>query len=387
VKRPSRPTDVEPRRWRERALPTDRRSTSEMAIGDCIRKLPPPRTPPPSWLGTMEARMQRRSPRARQTPRRRFVWSGARALPIIVVSLLLGGAAAAFAGRAILSWHRARQLEPQATAAIAKHDSALRALPPRPASGLATVEPMVLAAGPPAGLDTGRAALPAPNELGPSAAVSATPPPAFGETVSEPGASAGGPVQRGAARRSRVVPSHRGDFSAPLSPVGTRAETSGAEARLLGEGMRLLRTDHDARRALELLNEHERRFPRGVFTRQSNMVRAEVLLALGEPRAALAVMDALPLETSDEDRFLVLARAELRAANARCPDAIGDFGRVLDVDGTDDSAERALYGRAVCRARGGDIIDARADLRTYIARFPHGSKRHEAERTLHRLGS
>ena len=174
------------------------------------------------------------------------------------------------------------------------------------------------------------------------------------------------------------------DALAPASPVEGAA---GIEARLLAESLRSLRKDHAAERALALVAENDRRFPDGPLRRQAAMVRAEVLLRLGRQSAALAVLESLPLEAGAADRGLSLARAELRAAHARCAEAISDFDRVLAVELDDAAAERALYGRALCRARAAEFGDARADLRAYLERFPQTDRRAEAERTLRALES
>jgi TolA-binding protein len=60
---------------------------------------------------------------------------------------------------------------------------------------------------------------------------------------------------------------------------------------------------------------------------------------------------------------------------------------VLAVEPEDAFAERALYGRAMCRAHAGRLGDARGDLRAYLDRFPRGDRRTEAERTLRALES
>jgi tetratricopeptide (TPR) repeat protein len=183
------------------------------------------------------------------------------------------------------------------------------------------------------------------------------------------------------------------DALAPGSPANGAEGAEGAEgaagieARLLAESLRSLRKDHAFERALALVTEHDRRFPDGPLRRQAAMVRAEALLRLGRQSAALSVLESLPLEAGAADRGLSLARAELRAAHARCAEAIPDFDRVLAVELDDAAAERALYGRALCRARAAQFGDARADLRAYLERFPRTDRRPEAERTLRALES
>ncbi len=177
-----------------------------------------------------------------------------------------------------------------------------------------------------------------------------------------------------------------GDAIAPASSSSAEG-AAGIEARLLAESLHTLRKEHAPERALALVAEHDRRFPDGPLRRQADMVRAEALLRLGGQSEALSVLDSLPLESGAADRGLALARAELRAAHTRCAGAISDFDRVLAIEGDDAFAERALFGRAMCRARASQFGAARADLRDYLARFPRGTRRAEAERTLRGLES
>jgi thioredoxin-like negative regulator of GroEL len=191
---------------------------------------------------------------------------------------------------------------------------------------------------------------------------------------------------RASPEEARGRDASHGDAIAPASSSPAEG-AAGIEARLLAESLRTLRKEHAPERALALVAEHDRRFPDGPLRRQADMVRAEALLRLGRQSAALSVLDSLPLDSGAADRGLSLARAELRAAHARCAGASSDFDRVLAVQPDDAFAERALYGRAMCRARANQFGDARGDLRDYLQRFPRGNRRTEAERTLRALES
>jgi tetratricopeptide (TPR) repeat protein len=171
-----------------------------------------------------------------------------------------------------------------------------------------------------------------------------------------------------------------------------------SEAALLARALGRLRRDHDPLWALGDLDEHDRQYPRGELRRETALARAEALLALDRNSEALDVLDSLKLEPSELDRRALLARAELRAHEGRRAEAIADFDRVLqgvvDANTAIDPAshawqiaERALYGRAVCRLRGGDLGGARVDLRAYLERFPRGPHGGDVEKTLGRLGS
>jgi hypothetical protein len=199
-----------------------------------------------------------------------------------------------------------------------------------------------------------------------------------------------GPVAATTATRGTDAADARGEDASPgdaIAPASLVEGAAGIEARLLAESLRSLRKDRAPERALALVAEHDRRFPDGPFRRQAAMVRAEALLRLGRQPAALSVLDSLPLGAGAADRGLSLARAELRAAHARCAEALSDFDRVLAIEIDDASAERALYGRALCRARATQFSEARADLRAYLERFPQTNRRIEAERTLRGLES
>jgi tetratricopeptide (TPR) repeat protein len=161
---------------------------------------------------------------------------------------------------------------------------------------------------------------------------------------------------------------------------------SASEASLIARALTSLRRDHDGLWALDDLDEHDRQYPHGSLRREAALARAEALLALDRNGDALAVLDGVGLEASATDRRAQLARGELRAQDGRRPQAIGDFDRVLDSGGDDDLAARALYGRAVCRLRGGDLGGARADLRAYLQRFPEGHNRVDVTNMLGRIG-
>jgi hypothetical protein len=78
-------------------------------------------------------------------------------------------------------------------------------------------------------------------------------------------------------------------------------------------------------------------------------------------------------------------RRKLRADKGRCRVALSDFDRLL-VGGskTDTLTERALFGRAGCLARSGDVESARRDLERYLAEFPAGQFAGRARTMLNR---
>jgi len=196
--------------------------------------------------------------------------------------------------------------------------------------------------------------------------------------VAAPLASHRAPVRL--ARRIAVVSS----MPEPMSPAETPAPPAApsavaVEQAELSEIVKLLRTKHDPRASLALLDDYSRRFPQTVLAPEVAMLRVEALLALGEKAKALSVLDRLSLAMMpNRDERLVL-RGELRAGAGRWREAQADFETPLSdlaFSGIDvksrDVLERALWGRASARSRLGDEAGARADLASYLRTFPSG---------------
>ena len=151
------------------------------------------------------------------------------------------------------------------------------------------------------------------------------------------------------------------------------------EQALLGQAMRMLRDDHDARTALSVLAEHGERFPKGALHAEETVLRIEALLALGQRDEALAVLDRAPLASLPNRDEQLVVRGELRAANRRWREARQDFDEALAVHVLPAASakvraiqERALWGRSSARSRLGDQAGARADLDLYLRHFPGG---------------
>jgi len=146
------------------------------------------------------------------------------------------------------------------------------------------------------------------------------------------------------------------------------------ESRLLAGAIHKLRQEHDPGQALAMLDEHRARFgAKGALEPEANVTRIEALLRLGRHDRALGLLDGLALTREGVGREMLVARAELRAEKGRRAAALNDFNSLLSADAPADVvSERALYGRATCRAQMGDGAGARADLENYLARFPTG---------------
>jgi TolA-binding protein len=70
---------------------------------------------------------------------------------------------------------------------------------------------------------------------------------------------------------------------------------------------------------------------------------------------------------------MLVARAELREEKGRTSAAIHDFDLILSAPSQADGiTERALFGRATCRAKSGDREGARGDFTQYLNAFPQG---------------
>ena len=195
--------------------------------------------------------------------------------------------------------------------------------------------------------------------------------------VAVPATSRPAPVRL--ARRDSMPPLRPGPPPAPEAPV-TPAMPSpiAVEQALLGDILKLLRTEHNPKAALALLDEHAKRFPETVLAPEAWMFRAEALLGMGRKAEALSVLDGLPLASMPSRNERLALRGELRSAAGRWQEAREDFEGPLSAlkSGIDarsrEVVERALWGRASARSHLGDEAGARADLVLYLREFPSG---------------
>jgi len=248
-------------------------------------------------------------------------------------SAAVGLAFVAFAGASTAMWARHRASAPQVTSTPRSTATASRQ-PRSPVESRAT-RPVPTSA-----------ALPA----APSASLSASPP----ETA-----------RLGVRTTSPSTPSVApGVASAPESSLAF-------ESAALERALTALRRDHDAERALELLERYSADFPAGVLRTEADVARVDANLALGRHNAALALLERLPLERVGRGPELTLVRGELLATRD-CRRANLDFDRVLAAHPSPSLDERALFGRASCRLGTGDFAGGQTDLRSYLARYPRG---------------
>jgi hypothetical protein len=114
-----------------------------------------------------------------------------------------------------------------------------------------------------------------------------------------------------------------------------------AESRAFAGIIESWRRQRDATMALGLLDAYERRHPAGVMRPEARVLRAEIYLAQGRPKAALSVLDAMALSGIPRARELQTVRGELRAKAGRCREARTDLVNVLKESRADDLAGRA----------------------------------------------
>ncbi len=158
--------------------------------------------------------------------------------------------------------------------------------------------------------------------------------------------------------------------AAPIVPARSAPSALTLEALSLERAVRALRHDRDPAAALHAIDEHLAAHPHGLLRNEAELTRVDALLQLSRRAEALAGLEKLSLTGLPRSREFAVIRGELRAGAGRCKDAMRDFAKIAD--GSDELAERALAGRADCRARSGDDAGARQDLQTYLERFPQG---------------
>jgi hypothetical protein len=168
-----------------------------------------------------------------------------------------------------------------------------------------------------------------------------------------------------------------------LARRGSRPET---ESGLVAQALNQLRQKHDPRGALSTLGQYASVFPHGLLASEALSTRLEAVLALGDLKTALDLLDDMQTLSEPLEADKLLTRAELRASFGRYHDALVDFTQLVERgEGALPSVrvdERALYGRAICFGRLGEGIRARADLIDYRLRFPSGGFASEVERLL-----
>lgn len=228
--------------------------------------------------------------------------------------------------------------------------------------------------------------LPAPVVAAPEepTAPALMPPPAVEPTPAHPAR----PLRSAPRTRPAAVSSVAAPQPAPQAASAASGEAESgllAESRLLGKALHQLHQERDAQAALGSLTAYELRFPHGMLGEEAQAARIDALLLLERRDEALSLLDHTTFTRLARGGELRVVRGELRAAGGRCGEAIGDFSWTLSHQPTASMAERALYGRAACRAKLHDTDGAHADYQDYIQRFPGGKFSAAAQAATSRL--
>jgi hypothetical protein len=377
----------DPRRWRESQVEGANAAPDEQRIGSLLRRVPPPAPLAPTQFRAVAQRLQTRAGRGMSARLRRRRWA-------VIVALVAGTSGVVFAQRQLARVLRERRaaeivMTTTATATSAAASPAVAMPLPiapvtAPAKEIALVAPSAPTSrsGPklrPRAAREQRAPVARTLALrDPDAEPASIPPPA---PVVPPA-----PTSRS---RTALLPEPDHSRLPLLSNLGTSSSARPRDGRLaqestlLREALQSLRHDDDARGALDTLDEYDQRFPFGVLRPNAALVRIDATLALGRRDEALRLLEQIDLLQSPRRDELEVTRAELRSPGD-CRAALPDFSAVLARDPMAVIAERALRGRARCQITLGHDDDARADLETYLARFPQGALAAEARRRLRR---
>lgn len=154
------------------------------------------------------------------------------------------------------------------------------------------------------------------------------------------------------------------------APPRTRAALA-EESALLAEALGHLRRERDGAAAIAVLDRYSLRYPQGLLRAEADRARVDALFLTGARDEARRRLDAMALETRGRDLELLVVRGELRAPRD-CVAAERDFSRALAATAPASLVERALHGRALCRATRGDQDGAARDRAEYARRFPLG---------------
>jgi hypothetical protein len=163
-------------------------------------------------------------------------------------------------------------------------------------------------------------------------------------------------------------------LSPPPAPPPPPVEAIAVEANLLGAALRALRQNNSPARALALLDRYAAQFPAGALGAEATLARVDSLRRLGQDQPLRELLEERPITKMPRARELQVLRGELRLRAGQPREAASDFDAILAGSAEDDLGARALYGRASCRSRLGDVEGARADLRLYLSRFPRGER-------------
>jgi hypothetical protein len=181
------------------------------------------------------------------------------------------------------------------------------------------------------------------------------------------------PAGRAHAQHPRVEVASVSPMPFSVQPMPHFTEAA-SESHVIAVALRKLRQDHDARGAIDALEQYRASFPNGRLGAEAGLIRVEALLSLGERAEALHALDGdSAIGQGPRSRELLVLRGELRASTNRCSEAVSDLGKSLSASPHDAIDARALFARASCLSRLHQYEAARRDLEQYQAHFPNGA--------------
>lgn len=182
-----------------------------------------------------------------------------------------------------------------------------------------------------------------------------------------------------------------GDPRRALGLYRTLAQKGGAAGesakyeigQLLRDGM------HQPREAISAWRLYRAQHPRGLLRVEADISVIETLVAIGDKVGAVAEATDFMRRYPDSERRAEVARmaGDLLRERGACAEAVAAYDVALGSShGRRDGSDGAAYHRAICLLRG-DQAQGNEALRTYLAAFPSGRFRAEAQRLLKGGGS
>ncbi|MEP6652138.1 MAG: tetratricopeptide repeat protein [Myxococcales bacterium] len=362
------PTDrssTEPSRWSDGA--TDGNG-AERAIGALLGRVRQASEPSAAAVQRLRSLRERGPSSSTQIPKHRPVWR----LAVVAVVIMATGSAV---GAALNRWAQVDLVDVLGLRRLSRPDATSINDRPRNRRRSAGQAAMVT----PGSSD---AVAPAVNTTGEAPPPVAQLPAIVDARNDAPHPAQSPPRER---TRARVAPAPSGPEPAAhgaAAPLANVDVGPAGEAEPLAAAFRELRSGGQPAAALRLLNEYEQRFPGGALRGEARVARAEALLTLGRGGEALRVLDEIENQGGTLTRDLRITRGELFAANGDCENAVRDFEALLGGSRDDAVTARALFGRASCRLRRGEMSAARRDLERYLVIQPDGPSAADARRAL-----
>ncbi|MEO5767276.1 MAG: tetratricopeptide repeat protein [Polyangia bacterium] len=362
---PTERSSSEPSRWSDGAT---ERNGAGPAVGALLGRVRQATEPSATAVQRLRLRQERGTLSWTMVPRHRPVWRLAMVVVVIMATCgAVGAALNRWAQVDVVSLLGLRRLTSPDATTINNHSRPTDRR--RHAGQAAMVTPASAGAGAPPVNQTGEP--PPPAQLSPRVGASSDLP--------RPTHSPRG--ERDRSGLDPASPRRQAEGPGPANPVATGVAPE-SEVEPLTSAFRELRSGGDPAAALRLLDEYDQRFPGGTLRGEAGVARAEALLTLGRGGEALRALDEIENRGGTLTRELRITRGELFAANGDCEKAGRDFEGILAASSDDALTARAVFGRASCRLRRGELTAARRDLERYLVIEPDGPSAAEARRAL-----